>query len=421
MMATLKLCRANVGTRNEPRPCGRPIAANMRAACKDHATTLIPTGESGIYYRGGSYVVVTVHRGKQTKTFHPTIGLAREARGDRTGTERKPPAARTPFDEYALAWVDSCQGRTSRGFDADTRAGYKRALELYAIPHLGRTPLRDIDRRDIDDLITKMQCKGLSAASIAAYLAPVRAMFSDAVERGDIAANPALRMRINAKAGRDRDRDDAPAEKTLTRAELSALLDATPDRWRLLFELLKGTGVRISEALGLDWTDLAQRGESTTLRIERQWYRGKLKPNAKTEAGERTIALDAGLAARLWAAGADSTGPMFATRTGQRLNDRNLRRVLDSAAARAGVVGVSFHTFRHTHGSMLLEAGWTIPQVSKRLGHADPAITARVYSHAMRDTEPDLSFLSGLGNGWAHEGAQTAANVVSLGSAETSA
>jgi integrase len=42
-------------------------------------------------------------------------------------------------------------------------------------------------------------------------------------------------------------------------------------------------------------------------------------------------------------------------------------------------VGISHHTFRHTHGSILLDEGSSIPEVSERLGHADPSITAAVY------------------------------------------
>jgi hypothetical protein len=57
----------------------------------------------------------------------------------------------------------SCPGRTRRGFDDDTRAAYERALELWAIPHFGSMPLRNVERRDVDKLIAKMQRAGLSA------------------------------------------------------------------------------------------------------------------------------------------------------------------------------------------------------------------------------------------------------------------
>jgi integrase len=48
---------------------------------------------------------------------------------------------------------------------------------------------------------------------------------------------------------------------------------------------------------------------------------------------------------------------------------------------------VGLHALRHTHGSMLLSAGVPLPTVSKRLGHANPNITAAVYSHALPSDE----------------------------------
>ena len=356
------------------------------------------------------YVVITRHHGKQAKTFHRTLELAREAKADRTRTDRQAPQSRRPFDEYARQWVKTCQGRTVRGFDEDTRASYTAILEAHAIPHFDSTPLRDITRKDVRALVTKLQRQGLAAATIARYLAPVRALFSDAIEDGDVAANPALKLTINAKAGRTSN-DEPAREKALTRRELSTVLAAIPERHRLIFEVMAGTGCRVSEALGLEWRDLDENG--STLRIERQWYRGTLKTNTKTEAGKRTVKLSPELAAKLCERGADATGPMFHTRTGQRLNDRNLRRILDGvthpnvlkptkrrrqevvlpAPAGPDLAWVSFHSFRHTHGSMLLDQGWSIADVADRLGHANPAITAQVYSHRMRDRDHDLSFL----------------------------
>ena len=258
--------------------------------------------------------------GRQVKTFHEKWSDAREAKSNRTGSARPGPQTKAAFEDYAREWIDHCQGRTARGFDQDTRDSYRRALEIYAIPHFGRTPLRDIERRDVEKLLSKMQRKGLSAATIGRYIAPLRAMYSDAVERCDVSVNPALRLRINAKArGGSAPADEPTREKTLTRSELHSIIDAIPEHRRLLFEILAGTGCRISEALGLDWTDLGTHGDLAALRIERQWYRGTLKPNAKTDAGERTIDLDADLAAKLWAAGGDAAGPMFS-------QSRNYRR-----------------------------------------------------------------------------------------------
>ena len=45
--------------------------------------------------------------------------------------------------------------------------------------------------------------------------------------------------------------------------------------------------------------------------------------------------------------------------------------------------GFSFHSMRHTHATMLLEAGEDLELVSKRLGHSSLNTTARTYSHVL--------------------------------------
>jgi integrase len=46
-----------------------------------------------------------------------------------------------------------------------------------------------------------------------------------------------------------------------------------------------------------------------------------------------------------------------------------------------GIPKVTFHALRHTHASQLIHAGVDIVTISRRLGHAKPDITLRVYSH----------------------------------------
>jgi integrase len=165
--------------------------------------------------------------------------------------------------------------------------------------------------------------------------------------------------------------------------ELARVLVALPDRWRLPFELLAHTGLRISELLGLDWQDL-ELGARPQLKVRRQYYRGTLKTHPKTDAGRRVIPLSPGMSRKLWAARpVQASGPMFVTRTGERLQDRNLRRTLDDASEAAGVPWIGFHTFRHTCASILLDSGKNIRQVAAWLGHEDPSFTLRTYTHLM--------------------------------------
>ena len=57
-----------------------------------------------------------------------------------------------------------------------------------------------------------------------------------------------------------------------------------------------------------------------------------------------------------------------------------------------GVRPLRIHDARHTWATFALHAGKNIRWVSDQLGHADPAFTLRVYAHALREEETDLSF-----------------------------
>jgi integrase len=162
-------------------------------------------------------------------------------------------------------------------------------------------------------------------------------MFATAVEDGVLRFNPTIGVRVN---GRIDEGEEEPEVKAMTRRELSGLLNALPESWRPFFELLTHTGLRISEALGLEWPDV-RFGERPRLRIVRQHYRGDTR-RLKSE-----LPLSPGMARSLWSARpVAGTGPMFATSNGTRFNDRNVRRVLERAAKQAGVPWVTFHTFR---------------------------------------------------------------------------
>ena len=180
----------------------------------------------------------------------------------------------------------------------------------------------------------------------------------------------------------------------MTRAELSKLLAHTPERWRLLFELLAHTGLRISEAIGLEWQHV-QFGDSPKLLVRQQDCRGEVG-KLKSAKSRRDLPLSPGMAERLWALGADRPGSerVFLSGAGTPLAYSNLRRrVLVKAAKAAGMEWVTFHTFRHTCASLLFEAGRDIAQVSAWLGHSDAGFTLRTYVHLMDEGVGDAAFL----------------------------
>ena len=86
---------------------------------------------------------------------------------------------------------------------------------------------------------------------------------------------------------------------------------------------------------------------------------------------------------------------VFCSEAGTAPEPRNLERVWFRVRRRAhkeGVRPLKLHCTRHTWATMALDAGRSVRWVADALGHADPALTLRVYAHAMHDEERDLSF-----------------------------
>jgi len=86
---------------------------------------------------------------------------------------------------------------------------------------------------------------------------------------------------------------------------------------------------------------------------------------------------------------------VFCSEAGTQPDPRNVERVWGRVRRRAqkfGVRPLKLHCARHTWATMALHAGKSVRWVAEQLGHADPALTLRVYAHAMREEESDLSF-----------------------------
>lgn len=366
----------------------KPLSGTKRQA-------LQRTDTPGVYRRGESYVTTWRRAGRQHKASFATLAEAREAKAAHERGER-PTALRVSFERYAHEWIETYRGRTRRGLAHSTRADYRRSLELYAIPYFAKARMTEVSPRDVRSYVEHLEILGQAASSVRKNFAPVRAMLATAVEDGVIAANPASVIRVvTARADWDE-----PERKALTRPELAAFLAATPDEWVPFFQLLVQSGLRISEAIGLTWSDLDLEEATPTLSVRRQIYRGRVGP-PKTRYGWRTIPLSAGMTEQLLDSRRSSDfgqddDPVFATPRGTPLDVSNLRaRVLRPTAERAGLGPLGFHVFRHTCASLLFDAGRNIKQIQEWLGHHDPGFTLSTYVHLIDRGLGDADFFDG--------------------------
>jgi len=345
----------------------------------------------GIYRKGGRYYDTWKERGKPRKRAYPTLTAAVRGRAERIASGNRP-ASRERFDKYARRWIEDYRGRTKKGLDEDSRDEYRKIIEQWLIPHFRHTALGDIGPDAVHAFIdhlcrqkAKRTGEPLAAATIRWIMAPLKAMLAEAYEKGLITVD-ASRVRIVVPERKRTTRRRA-RPRTLTAAQTAAVLDAVPARYRLLFVLLACTGLRISEALGLQWRDLEQTPDGPILVIERQFYCGKLKDSPKTEAGDRCVALIPALVRELMRHRANTDypapqDPIFATKYGTHISAHNVRRMLRPKVAELGLGWATPHVFRHSLATALRDAGHDATAIARVLGHADPGFTQRTYIHA---------------------------------------
>jgi len=168
---------------------------------------------------------------------------------------------------------------------------------------------------------------------------------------------------------------EVPARRTPTEADGAALRD------RALLELLYASGLRVSEALGLERGDLFLEGGF--VRVIGKGDKERVVPVGDVAltwlgrylAWPRPRWLPAG------GAGDTDTGPLFVTGRGHRLGRGQAWRTVKNAAEAAGLGDrVSPHTLRHSFATHLLEGGADLRVVQELLGHASIA-TTQLYTH----------------------------------------
>ena len=235
--------------------------------------------------------------------------------------------------------------------------------------------LERIDAPTVRSWLAEMTRAGLSKRSQGRALAAVRSFFRWACRVGLARANPASRVRT-PKTPRTLPRHLRPGEvEDLLEAPTGPAPEIARDR--AILELLYAAGLRVSELVSLDWSDLDLRAR--VLRVVGKGGRERMVPFGRP----------AQEALGAWRArweetrrGAQGDGePVFLNRRGGRLTDRSVRRILDRwVETTASARGVHPHALRHSFATHLLERGADLRASQELLGHASLATTQR-YTH----------------------------------------
>lgn len=306
-----------------------------------------------------------------------------------------PAAGRETVAALLRSWLENKRGTV----EPSTWHRYRLCVERHLIPRIGRVRLEELRPDDLRRLYRTL----LAPAPAGAGLSP------RSVEYVHVTVSQALRQAARDGAvGRNvADAVDPPKVpkrqmRSLTPAEVEALLTTATGDWHTLWTLALYTGMREGELLGLTWPDVDLEGATVTVQralvVGEDGLTPRLRPSPKTAAGVRTIPVppevvaalrahrvrQAGeqLHARVWA---NAELIVFVSARGTPLLASNVVRALKRDALAAGIAGrVSPHLLRHTAASSWLAAGRPIPEVSYLLGHGSPATTMGLYAHAIR-------------------------------------
>jgi site-specific recombinase XerD len=248
------------------------------------------------------------------------------------------------------------------GYGSATRSAYARDLRHWGL-WLSRHALEplSVGRAHVDAYARALEADGATPATVARRLSTLAGFYAYAADEGLVERSAVARVR------RPRVSSESP-RLGLDREELTRFLAAASEpRDAALAHLLALNGLRVSEALGADVSDLGHERGHRTLALTRKGGRRGTAPLAP-RTGE---AIDRMLAGR-------TEGPLFVTRSGKRLDRHAAGKITRRLARAAGIAkSISPHSLRHTFVTAALDAGASLRDVQDAAGHADPRTTRR--------------------------------------------
>ena len=318
----------------------------------------------------------------------------------------------TTFKKQAEWWMDEMRAgrivsrKKRTAIKPATLAGYQAAVN-WLNEKIGHATLADIKNEVAKQLIIKMGAANLTDKTIVNYFQVVKAVVASAVSsEGEQLYPRNWNFHFIGLPVIDEKKQRKPS---FTTTEVDQILASAKGRYKVLFALLAGTGIRIGEAFGLKLGDHLS-GDFSTIRVRQSVWRGTAQ-TPKTDNAVREIDIPSSLAAFLKASvGGRTTGFLFQTESGRPLTQRNvLRDGLGKIRREMKLVdGKAFHSFRRFRTAHLRKnrVPWDLQKLW--LGHANNDVTDRYAEQLKEDVE------------WRKEEAETAGSGVQVAGLETS-
>lgn len=294
-----------------------------------------------------------------------------------------------------------------------TRDSYRRMLEAYVVPRIGRIRLQELSASHLNRLYADLreaggtqmshakrgQTKPLSPKTVRNVHAMLSKALNDAVDVGLLATNVAQRAKP------PRPPAVSQTVEAWTADELAEFLAfVRDDRLYACWHLAAHTGLRRGELLGLRWKDLDLA--AGVLAVRQSIVLAYTTPIVSTPKSHeaRVVNLDPATIRsllahrdrqdgerRAWGEGYVDSGLVFRREGGNAIHPDRLSQLFDKHVRHAGIRRIKLHGLRHTHATLMLKAGVPVKVVSERLGHADPAFTLRIYQHVLSGMQAEAA------------------------------
>ncbi|HHJ6937906.1 TPA: tyrosine-type recombinase/integrase [Streptococcus pyogenes] len=357
-----------------------------------------------IVYRASIYLGIDQMTGKRVKTSitgrtrKEVNQKAKHAQLDflSNGSTIKRKVVIKTFKELSHLWLETYKLTVKpQTYDATVTR-----LNRHITPTLGNMKVDKITASDIQMLINRLSKYYVNYTAVRSV---IRKILQQGVLLGLIDYNPARDIILPRKQPNAKKK-----VKFIDPSDLKSFLEhlesSQHKRYNLyfdavLYQLLLSTGLRIGEACALEWGDIDL--ENGTIAINKTYNKNlKFLSTAKTQSGNRVISVDKKTLRSLKLyqmrqrqlfneVGARVSEVVFATPTRKYFNASVRQSALDTRCKEAGIERFTFHAFRHTHASLLLNAGISYKELQYRLGHANISMTLDTYGHLSKDKEKE--------------------------------
>lgn len=357
-----------------------------------------------IVYRASIYLGIDQMTGKRVKTSitgrtrKEVNQKAKHAQLDflSNGSTIKRKVVIKTFKELSHLWLETYKLTVKpQTYDATVTR-----LNRHIMPTLGNIKVDKITASDIQMLINRLSKYYVNYTAVRSV---IRKVLQQGVLLGLIDYNLARDIILPRKQPNAKKK-----VKFIDASDLKSFLEhletSQHKRYNLyfdavLYQLLLSTGLRIGEACALEWGDIDL--ENGTIAINKTYNKNlKFLSTAKTQSGNRVISVDKKTLRSLKLyqmrqrqlfneVGARVSEVVFATPTRKYFNASVRQSALDTRCKEAGIERFTFHAFRHTHASLLLNAGISYKELQYRLGHANISMTLDTYGHLSKDKEKE--------------------------------